>query len=723
MGLAASQARFLCLTARKANCEFRSTELAQQKLEITNQLSDISNDYAQAINATKLMWSNDGVDGDYGLTYSLLMTPSPMNDFNPYMVTTPSGSVVLNERYAAAARAAGLSKAGGIGSQQSRDKFISALVSQGMVTDTTAKNITQYNYEAEYDSGKNVISFVNEASVAQDPNFIQWNPAAGMGAEPLNKGAAESMNLTTMALSEAIGLQTLDWAKIFTKSDEMTEVEYKKALDKLNDLKMSLNTGAISDDVRAQLQNDLANYISANENIKDTAEYNKEVERLQNLIYLAENGAGLTIKDGKCTFCGKEIKDSRGNVITSESDISIKDGAYVDKYYQELITENGNEIRADWFSEIRNQISDDYNNFVEKNKSTCVKVDDVFNVKENSLAYDKNGNKAYNVVYNGVIDHYSDEIKNMTIGDLLTQQVVLVANGSISTGGAGEDLKAFNSAALKMLDSIAAIFGYSPSESLMNTGLCVDDVSQSALKFAYDMVKGTYLKTNNYEHTGSRMSDKSMTENTAYINATTYNRIGSDSDGAYFAVSLSQMTAAFLTYFDNALAGANSSYVVGKSVGTSTYVTDNSSYKYFVQADTKAVNTADKKYADFFDELYNNILEHGWREDAALDDNEYLETTLKNGRYSMASLNKDGYYYQTRYNDTGYMVEVSDTDAIARAEAEFTAKKAELTFKEDSIDLKTKNLDAEIAAISTEYDAVKNLIAKGIEKTFQMFSN
>ena len=722
MGLAASQARFLCLTARKANCEFRSTELAQQKLEITNQLSDISNDYAQAINATKLMWSNDGVDGDYGLTYSLLMTPSPMNDFNPYMLTTPSGAVVLNERYAAAARAAGISKAGGIGSQQNRDKFISALVSQGVVTDTTAKNITQYNYEAEADPSTNVITFANDG-VAQDSIFVQWNPAAGMGADPLNKGTAQSMDLTAMALSEAIGLQTLDWAKIFTKPDEITENEYKKELKRLSALKMSLNTGSISDDVRIQLARDLANYKENNEDKVDTPEYKKEVERLSNLIDMATNG-GLAINDGKCVFGGNEIKDSRGAAITSENDVHIdNEGYYVDKYYQPLLTAQGNKIKADWFSEVRNQISNDYNDFETNNKSKFMKLDEMFNVDALSLDAEKNDGKVYSVVYNGVIDHYSDEIKNMTIGDLLTQQVVLVANNNIAEGVASDDLRAFGDAALKMLDSIAAVFGYSQSESLMGTGLCVDDASYNALKFAYNMVKNTYIKTNNYEHTGSRTSDKSMTENTAYINATTYNRIGSDSNGEYFAVSLSQMTAAFLTYFDNALVGVNSSYVVGKSVGTSTYVTDNSGYQYFVQADTNAVDTVDKKCADFFDELYNNILEHGWREDAAVDDNEYLESTLKNGRYSMASLNNDGYYYQTRYNDTGYMVEVSDTDAIARAEAEFTAKKAELTFKEDSIDLKTKNLDAEIAAISTEYDAVKNLIAKSIEKTFQMFSN
>ena len=129
-----------------------------------------------------------------------------------------------------------------------------------------------------------------------------------------------------------------------------------------------------------------------------------------------------------------------------------------------------------------------------------------------------------------------------------------------------------------------------------------------------------------------------------------------------------------------------------------------------------------EKDADFFDQLFNNLLEYGWRYDSSIDDNEYLEAVLKNGRYSMSSLNDDGYYYQTRYNETGYMEEVSDTDAIARAEAEFAAKKAELTYKEDTIDMKTKKLDAEIASITAEVDSVKNIITKSIEKTFTMFS-
>ena len=66
MGLAASQARFLGITLRKANCEFKSTELAQQRLELTNQMTDIAQEYANALNATKLVWHNDLVCDSFG---------------------------------------------------------------------------------------------------------------------------------------------------------------------------------------------------------------------------------------------------------------------------------------------------------------------------------------------------------------------------------------------------------------------------------------------------------------------------------------------------------------------------------------------------------------------------------------------------------------------------------------------------------------------------------
>ena len=104
-----------------------------------------------------------------------------------------------------------------------------------------------------------------------------------------------------------------------------------------------------------------------------------------------------------------------------------------------------------------------------------------------------------------------------------------------------------------------------------------------------------------------------------------------------------------------------------------------------------------------------------------VQDDEYLQSAIKDGRYSLMSLNLDGYYYQTRYADTGYLVEEKDQAAITRAEADFTQKKAQITHKEEVLDMRTKNLDAEIAALNAEMNSVQGLISKAIEKTFQMF--
>lgn len=697
MGLAASQARFLCITARKADCEYKSTELAQQKLEITNQLSDISTEYSNAMNATKLMWSNDAVDGDFSMSYGLLMTPSVANDYNPYMVTTASGAIVLNSEYAAAAKAAGISKAGGIGSQDSRDKFIAALSYQGLITDTTSKAITRTDYEVDTDktAANNKITFKTNPTTATPG--VDWNPAAGMGAIPKNKNSVAAMTLSDIINSSAIGQKTIDWAKV-SANGKTTKKEYTEETSRLQKLVSKAQTGNITDDIVNQLKRDKANYMSANPAPKDTetekrAKYDADIKKFDEMITQA-------------SYIQTKKADDKGNITYTYKDAAGKEQ-----------TASFNKTTA--LNNIKTQLQSDLDTYEKAHETSVVDFKDTFNTTANSLASGKNGGKTFSVVENGVINHYADEISSISIGDILSNQVVLMSNNT--------DLTAFKQQVVELLNSIVGVFGYSKSEDLTGQGLNVDEASAKALKFAYDMVIATYLNTKAVERTGNRTSDKSTVDNSAYQNAVDYNRIGSDNEndgkGTYCAVSLTNMLNSFLTYYENSLTGADSPYVVGKSVETSQYVTDNSGYTYIGQDDEDSVTEADKKSADFFDEVYNNILEHGWREDASIDDSEYLENAIKNGNYSMSSLNNDGYYYQTRYNETGYVVEVSDKDAIARAEAEFTSKKAELTYKEDSIDLKTKQLDAEISSLSTEYDTVKSLISKSIEKTFAMFSN
>lgn len=616
MGLATSQARFLCITARKADCEYKSTELAQQKLEITNQLSDISANYANAMNSTKLVWKNDLVKNDYGLTYNLLMTPSAANDYNPYMVTTSSGAIVLNSEYAAAAKAAGISKAGGIASADGRDKFIAALVPGGIVTQDTANSIMTTDYVAtKLDDGT---VKVDKANTSATTGNVGWNSGAGMGSTPLDKNSVDGLDISALITSDLIGKQLVDWAQLITTSSEqITSAKYDSTI---KDYDVQIKKAATA------LQ-----YAEANTD-----------------DYTAKAAALNALKDAKADF----IKDAKKKGIV--------------------------DITHDNFQMDNNSIRD----------------------------------TGFTVVSNGTITYDEDTIKKMTIGDLLSSNIVLMTQNQSADKMAD--------AATKLMESIASIFGYRNS----GHGLNMDSKSNEALEFAMTMVKNINLKASNAITQGSSCDDKAMTNNSAYVNANDYNRIGTGQNKktSYQAVSVSNLLSSFLTYYDNYMNGNSSAYVVGKRVDTSAFVTDDRNYRYFSEAEGTATSQKEK-LADFYDQLYNNLCEKGWREDSALQDNEYLENALKTGRYAMSSLHEDGYFYQTRYNETGYIVEETDSDAIARAEAEFTQKKAELTYKEDAIDMKSKKLDAEISSLSTEYDTVKQLISKSIEKTFQMFQN
>ena len=93
MGLAASQARFLAITSRKAQCEFRSMQIAQEKLSVTRELADVTQVYQNSLNATKMVWETDPSGGVVDLSetcpfsYGTLMTPSGMNNYQPYFIT------------------------------------------------------------------------------------------------------------------------------------------------------------------------------------------------------------------------------------------------------------------------------------------------------------------------------------------------------------------------------------------------------------------------------------------------------------------------------------------------------------------------------------------------------------------------------------------------------------------------------------------------------------
>lgn len=149
MGLAASQARLLTITARKADCEFMSMTLSHQKLALSRDMERVSTEYQNALTKTKLVYDYVGsADKQTDLTYSLLMNPSTYNDYLPKLVTDPTNRVILNSSYAAAARAAGIPAEGldGLPSSDVRDAFIDALLNNGLITAVKASAVKGVAY-------------------------------------------------------------------------------------------------------------------------------------------------------------------------------------------------------------------------------------------------------------------------------------------------------------------------------------------------------------------------------------------------------------------------------------------------------------------------------------------------------------------------------------------------------------------------------------------------
>ena len=170
MGLAAGQARLLTITGRKSDCEFESMGLSHQKIALARDLADLSNEYQNSMNQTKLFYDYYGTgDMNNQLSYNILMQPSALNNYKPTTITDSLGRVVLSSRLAQAARAAGIPQEGlgTLPSDLMRNNFVQQLASEGLITQTKANTIMSipYNQQIGFGGGVTVAAVTNQVTL------------------------------------------------------------------------------------------------------------------------------------------------------------------------------------------------------------------------------------------------------------------------------------------------------------------------------------------------------------------------------------------------------------------------------------------------------------------------------------------------------------------------------------------------------------------------------
>ena len=595
MGLAASQARFLAITARKMNCEFQSMQIAQEKLSVTRDLQKAAQDYQSSLNATKLIWDVADDLGIYDVSYDIMMTPTVLNEFDPFLITDLNGKVVLTEPMFLAAINAGIIDEDG--------------------------NPTGTPIMLGVDDSSKIVKYYKDSDELDSNNTGNDKPqTAGVNDGSRNAFLYQLGKVNKIDMNMADNIM------------ELGETGYTKS--------------GIGGPIFSKTSTNAMNIYSFKEYMK-TADYS---------LYQA---AGNTIPSGK------SVKD----LIYSFDLLSILND-----------TKNNSSPSADGY------------NFVENPEKLA---NDKFVITKNGQALS------------------TTQIKKLTLGDLLDGKYDITFKQDPATKYEDKAKGKFEG----ILTSLAQLLGHNaPADTYV--GLNVDKPSEAALSQAFDFTSLSLTTVTDKTGEGSVMKLCNVADE--------QNNVISGKNGLY-SLSLSNLLKSYLTNFAIGLEGFSSAYTIKTdSASESKYVTSDFDYQFLMKNESAMTDTL-MLNADFYNMLYNQIATCGACTDKTkrelVTDNDWLQQQLKRGSLFISSLNTDGYYYQGAYTLNGHVKEVTDENAIARAELEYNVQKSKLNTKEESLELQMKNLDMEISSLTTEYDTVKNLISKSVEKVFTMFSS
>jgi len=146
---------------------------------------------------------------------------------------------------------------------------------------------------------------------------------------------------------------------------------------------------------------------------------------------------------------------------------------------------------------------------------------------------------------------------------------------------------------------------------------------------------------------------------------------------------------------------------------------------------TIAKDAENANVIQYYTNIFNQMATYGYypqgdepvNEADTIKDNAWFEKQLKEGKLflkAFSAVEKD--FVQTTLSDDDAIQEVEDERQIALMESEYNQALAALEKKDQRIDLELKKLDTEHNALQTEYESVKNVVDKNVEKSFSMFS-
>lgn len=727
MGMAASQARLLTITARLADNELRSQTINNAKMRLATQSSQASENYINALNNATLKFASYDEAGNalsQDLTYNALTAYSSYN--TQYGLINSAGQILVSESEAAIFA-------------QANGNLNAYLLAHGLEYNTTYfdelgaikndiypepfNNIsveemqTYYEQYGSYENSLEVENYTNNYSA-----FIK-------SENQLVKGAESSLESYLLFGSNSPAIS-------IPEDETDYQYDYTSTISNMVDYFKDIFTeGVISATGKANNNTYNINLLNQNGILSD--EYTEQILELVNDVKV---GQFEYLKDN-----GEVAKDSNGNrltktgmLVTEDAVISpVKAGQTSYELVDGLITVT---VDAD-------------------GKVTAVtpNTDELTGGESFALTgpKDSNGNDSYKgMSFVDCVNNLSYKITTPKNGDTPESHSEFFLGLKVDENG---DYSATTSSALFTVDSVKeALKGQ--TDAVINTILSLANYENFAefilempdpSAFGIDVNKiipsvNKTLKeilTNYKDSKNSFLNNIFDTQNPVTV------------DGVAYKSSKDYIEAAMkngeLAYTDTDVDPAKDMFIIPENLRDIHFVLrllkekglqqsasfDTVIKEYLVEEliavygepkyawidlnDTGNTGNADAK-AQWYTNLFNRM-NQGYKalENGLGASKEWMEYALESGIVTIEQVDKNFKWNGLDYRTCVKITEETDQAAVAKAEAEYNRAMNDIEAKDNIFDMELKNIDTEHNALQTEYDVIKGVIDKNISRTFK----
>lgn len=667
MGMSASQARLLTITARLADNELRSQTINNAKMRLSTQSAQASDNYINALNDANMMFSNydlTGTSQSQLLTYNALTSYSSYN--NQYGLVSSAGQLLVSESEAAMFKAA--------------DGNVNAyLKAHGLEYTTTY--------------------FDKDKEIANDDYPVPYNL---VGADRLKEMyEAYNSDLTSSEYEKyesyfSSFLQTTEALKAGSKEIVKSYLMYSG-----NSPQLYNPTGSSGDSVSIGIAG-ISNVQLAN-TFKNAFTNGNNTYSISNLEKMGLTKAGIAALNEIVNSVGHDgavgtISEKRVLKDNNDGTYTLTDGSMkitIGKDQNGKITVSGN---SDLVVSGSTNTEDDYSYTWDQNATTIEGVINSLTYTDCEGTYNFKANKdtSGNLTGADAVYRYPDKADFKDALDNLADEIV----GYVSSN---EELFNFGTFGKNMLER--------ESSGRLPAGIDLNKVLKSGK--TYKTVLSEYTDASNNFFTLVAGGNASKLQELLDNNSISVKDL---EDIDLLLKAMKKYNVGYSDEFKTVIDKTIIDQMIDKY--------GEPKYAWVDETDSTNSGNADAK-AQWFTNMFNRM-KSGYKtiENGLASSSEWLRFALESGLVTMEQVDKSYSWKSLDYKTCSNITEQTDnSEAVSKAEAEYNRAMKDIDAKDSMYDIQLKNIDTEHTALQTEYDSVKSVISKNIDRTFKFNQN